>query len=107
MYVRLLKRKMSLSYFTSNYIIRYQRIYKKVISEAQKSENGRSIMAKKKKELENGHKANPNISLEIGYDEKKLTNPNRYMLTSQTRILDNNQSSLTAQKSHMPTQQNI
>jgi hypothetical protein len=35
------------------------------------------------------------------------TNPNRYVLISQTRRLDINQSSLMAQKFHMPTQQYI
>jgi ABC-type dipeptide/oligopeptide/nickel transport system ATPase component len=38
---------------------------------------------------------------------KNSTNPNRYILTSQTTRLNNNQFSSMAQKFHMPTQQNI
>jgi hypothetical protein len=46
----------------------------------------------------------PNLSLLFGSYSK---NPNQYILTSQTRRLDNNQSSSMAQKFRMSTQLNI
>jgi hypothetical protein len=71
-----IKKKISLSDQTLNYINKYQRTYKKVISEAQKRENDRIILRSTnhikalwqiiKKESGNCHKTNQNISLEMG-----------------------------------------
>jgi RNA polymerase-binding transcription factor DksA len=81
--LRQLKTTISLSDQTLNYTNKYQRTYKKVISEARKRENDRIILRSMnhtkalwqiiKKESGNCHKTNQNIPLEMG--SLLVTNP--------------------------------
>jgi exonuclease III len=92
----LLKRRMSLSVSTLNCIKSYQKIYKKVISEARKRDDRIILRSKNhtktlwqiiKKEIGISQKTNPNISLEI--DSILVSNPQHISHQFNTFFVEN------------------